>query len=136
MGIQKNAGFGADFESVGKVPKKLQRKKIVSEKIQFLTFVTVCNSFRLFLDELFCIFSTDSNSASNFAFSDTHCDLFWQTKYFQLILALFANFRPQRGRNGSKKQKTYFLNMSQSPIYIHFWLGGSILSKRVKIVVS
>jgi hypothetical protein len=35
MGIQKNAGFVADFESVEKVPKKLTRKKLSAKKCSF-----------------------------------------------------------------------------------------------------
>jgi hypothetical protein len=45
-------------------------------KMEFFTFITVCQSFWpvTFLGELFTFFSTDSNSASNFAFYDSQIE--------------------------------------------------------------
>ncbi len=41
-----------------------------------LAFITLCKSFQpiIFLGKFFCFFSTDSNSASKFAFYDTHIE--------------------------------------------------------------
>jgi hypothetical protein len=50
---------------------------------------------------VFCIFSTDLNSASNFAYYDTHKEFL---KTFFFCLALFADFKAKIGRNGSKKE--------------------------------
>ncbi len=74
MGI-KNAEFDADFESVEKVAKSCQRKS--DRKMEFLTFITVCKSFRpipynFFWINCFPFFSTDLYSASNFAFFGNH----------------------------------------------------------------
>jgi hypothetical protein len=72
--------------------------------MEFLTFSTVCLSFPPinFLDKLILTFLTDSKSALNFAFYDTHM------KFFRNHLFSFTSISG---------------------------LGGSILSKKVKIVV-
>jgi hypothetical protein len=53
---------------------------------------------------IFSLFSTDWNSASSFAFYDTHIEIL-KKQYFSLILALFANFKAKIRRNGSKNEK-------------------------------
>jgi hypothetical protein len=53
MGIQNKAGFGADFESVEKVPKKLTRKKVFYNFLgDFLVFFFVLYSALLHLPPL------------------------------------------------------------------------------------
>jgi hypothetical protein len=51
------------------------------------------------VQKFFACFSTDSNSASNFAFSETHTKML-RKNYLLLILALFASFIDKRGQNG------------------------------------
>jgi hypothetical protein len=50
----------------------------------FLTFITLCKSFRplnfIFVGQHFHIFSADSKSASNFAFYDTELEM--QKRFF------------------------------------------------------
>jgi hypothetical protein len=41
----------------------------------------------------------------------THID-FFQKNNFWVILALFKNFEAKRAKNGSKNQKTYFVNVT------------------------
>ncbi len=55
-------------------------------------------------DNFFATFSTYSNSASIFAFFDTHI-AFMKNSFFYIILALFTNFEVKRGRNGLKNGK-------------------------------
>jgi hypothetical protein len=52
------------------------------------------------------------------------------------LLALFANFKAIRGRNGSKKQNKilFYKCVLEFNLAIINGLGGSILSKKVKIV--
>jgi hypothetical protein len=64
----------------------------------------------------FATFSTDSKSASNSAFFDTHIENIW-IKYFEFIFALYANIEAKRAPNGSKNRKTYFINVYQFCIF-------------------
>jgi hypothetical protein len=51
------------------------------------------------------------NSASNSVFFDTQIEKIIKNYFFvYTVLALFANFEVKRARNGSKNQKTYFIN--------------------------
>jgi hypothetical protein len=54
-----------------------------------------CNGFEISMK--FCIFDT------NIQYFPKNCSP---------LLALFANIQAKRGRNGSKKTKTYFINVS------------------------
>ncbi len=38
--------------------------------------------------------------------------IFFKKNFFWVILALFANFEAECAKNGSKNQKTYFVNVS------------------------
>jgi hypothetical protein len=51
------------------------------------------------VQKFFACFSTDSNSASNFAFSETHIKML-RKNYLLLLLVLFASFIDKRGQNG------------------------------------
>jgi hypothetical protein len=53
---------------------------------------------------LWAIFSTDPNSASKFAFYDTHFRFLAQ-KIVGVLLALFANLKVEFKRYGSKNEK-------------------------------
>ncbi len=78
-------------------------------------FYSVCKAFRpitFFLGELCCILSTDSNSASNFAFYD-----FCQ-QLFLLILAIFTYLKAKRRLNG--KKENILINVSSCPILSPF----------------
>jgi hypothetical protein len=57
--------------------------------------------------QTFATFSTDSKSASNFAFFEIHIENIWG-KYFLGHISPFANFYAKRARNGAKKCKMYF----------------------------
>jgi hypothetical protein len=94
-------------------PKKVISKN-VTEICNFLTFTHVrqtcfaCNFF-------WCIFLQRFQRIRNqrkilrFLISFS---IFFQTNFFGVILALFANFEAKCTRNGSKYQKTYFVNVS------------------------
>ncbi len=56
--------------------------------------------------DFFATFSTDSKSASNSAFSDTHIENI--EKYFWDKIALFTNFEAKCSWNGAKNRKTQF----------------------------
>jgi hypothetical protein len=71
MGII-NTEFDADFEAVEKVAKKEKSDR----KMEFSAY----NFFWV----IFCTFSTDSNSASNFAFYDTYIEFLKGKKMFCL----------------------------------------------------
>jgi hypothetical protein len=68
------------------------------EKRAYFRHVFVNNFFRM---NFFLNFSTDSELASNSAFFDTHT-AFLKNNFFEV----------NRKRNGSKKRKTYFINVS------------------------
>jgi hypothetical protein len=112
--ISKNAEFHADLESVEKVVKKCNKKKVISKKS--LTNMSkkwkkgffpshFANNF--FMLHFFKTFSTDLKSAWNSAFFDTHIE-FFNKKSFLLLLALFVNFDCKCAGNGSKKRKIFF----------------------------
>jgi hypothetical protein len=61
--------------------QKNSREKSCQQKNRVFDFCYCLQKFSAFY-ELFCIFSTDSNSASNFAFYDTHCEFFLSKKLF------------------------------------------------------
>ncbi len=81
-------------------------EKSCLRKIKFLTFITVCKSFRptTFLDEFFALCLSDSNSASNFSFYSTYIKNL-EEEHFLFFWALFANFKAKIGRNGSENEK-------------------------------
>ncbi len=65
----------------------------------------------------FATFSSDLNLASNCAFFIPISKKF-EKNIFWVILALFANFEVKRERNGLKKLKTYFINVSYNSILL------------------
>jgi hypothetical protein len=95
MGKARKAKFNADF--VSNPLKKLQKTK-KRQKNGVLDFYYCVKKFSAynFLGELLALFSTDSNSALNFAFYDTHKN--FQMTIFGLILALFAKFKVKIGQ--------------------------------------
>ncbi len=96
----ENAEFYADFESVEKVVIKLM----------LLTFITVCKSFRP-ISSFDWTFSSDSNSASNFGFYNTHIK-FLQTILFCFYEHFLLTLKPNADETDEKKRKTYFINGS------------------------
>jgi len=60
-----------------------QRKS--DRQMEFITFITVCKRF---LGELFALFSTDSNSALNFACYGTYIEFF--LKHFFAYISLLT----------------------------------------------
>jgi hypothetical protein len=113
------AEFYAD--SVEKVAKKLRRKKLLTKKCQIMKFRL------LFLRAIsFWVRGLDSNSASNFAFCDTHIEFF--CLYWHFLLTLKPNtdesaqktknifyisavhFRPGRLHFDKKKSKSLYPN--------------------------
>ncbi len=92
-----------------------------ARKIEFLTFITVCKSFRptALLGEFFCIFSNWFELSIKFWVSWCPCRIFAQQILLLLnaYISFFANFKAKRGRNGWKKEKNlYFINVSWNPI--------------------
>jgi hypothetical protein len=92
--VSKNAEFHADFESVEKVVKKCTKKTLQAKQV-WQTWVKVKKvhisvTFLLitFFVYFFKTFSTDSKSAWNSAFVDTHLE-FFDTK---MVFALFSTF--------------------------------------------
>jgi hypothetical protein len=85
------------------------------------------------LHKLFCYFLNGSNSASNFAYFDTHIKIIWE-KIFEVIIALFANFQVKRAQNSSKNVcYKCVLEFNFESISVSRLL---IFSKKVKIVVA
>jgi hypothetical protein len=80
------------------ISKKMQKnhaKKVLSEEVTekwSFWIITECKIFLpiTFLGEFFALFSTDSNSALNFAFYDTYIEM-KEKKIMLPVLALFAN---------------------------------------------
>ncbi len=65
----------------------------------------------LFMVHFFITFSTDSKSAWNSAFFDTHIE-FCSKKIFLLLLALFLDFDCKCAGNAQKNGKSFFMNVS------------------------
>jgi hypothetical protein len=78
--VSKPAEFDADFESAEKVAKNSCEKSDQRKSDRKWSFWM----------NFFSVFSTDSNSALNFAFYDTHIGI---VKKCLPVLALFANFK-------------------------------------------
>jgi hypothetical protein len=74
--------------------------------MEFLAFITLCKSFQpiTFLGKFFCFFSADSNSASKFAFYDTHIEYLQKKFWGGVLLPLFANFEVEFRQNRSKNK--------------------------------
>ncbi len=96
----------------------MYQKKVISknvtEKCTFFTFTHVrqtCFAYNFFWVHFSTTFSTDSKSAWNSAFL-TPFSIFFKQNFFFAILVLFSNFEAKRAKNGSKNQKTYFVNVS------------------------
>ncbi len=75
-----------------------------SEKSAYFRHVFANNFFWV---HFFKNFSSNSKSAWNSAFFDTHID-FFNKKFFLLLLALFVHFDCKCAGNGSKKRKIFF----------------------------
>ncbi len=117
MGIKKRS-ISRWFRIRWKSFEKMHPKKVISKNV-----TGICTSFTFthvrqivllvtfFFVNFFKTFSTDSKSAWNSAFFDTHIE-FFNKKIFWVILALFANFEAKCAKNGSKNKKTYFVNVS------------------------
>jgi hypothetical protein len=90
-------------------------------QLQNLILLLLCSKvygIKLF-GVVFALFSTDSNSASNFAVYETHVEFF--KIYFLLTLALFADFKAKIVRNGLKKNEKCILYVClRIPFYIYF----------------
>jgi hypothetical protein len=90
--------------------KKLQAKQVwrtwvkESEKSAYFRHVFADNFFWV---NFVKIFSTDSKSAWNSAFFDTHIE-FLNKNFVLLLLALFVHFDCKCAGNGSKKRKIFF----------------------------
>ncbi len=96
---------------------KMHQKKVTSktsltnmsesEKSAYFRHVFANNFFWV---HFFKTFSTDSKSAWNSAFFDTHNE-FFDKNFFLLLLALFVHFDCKCAGNGSQKRKIFFLWM-------------------------
>jgi hypothetical protein len=81
-------------------------KKVIGKTS--LTYVFANNFFWV---HFFTTFSTESKSAWNSAFFDTHIEIF-NENFVWLLLALFLYFDYKFAKNGSKKQKMLFINVA------------------------
>ncbi len=108
----------ADFESVEKIAKKSCEKNYQwksDRKSFFKTFITVCKSFASYY--IFCVnflefFSTESNSASNFAFYDPHLK-----KTVLLLLALLLTLKPKANETAKKIKTLYYQCVLESILH-------------------
>jgi hypothetical protein len=73
----------------------------------FVKLVLLITLFGIFL----ATFSTDSNQREILRFLIPFL-IFFPKNFFEVILVLFSNFEAKRAKNGSKNQKTYFVNVS------------------------
>ncbi len=79
-------------------------------------------------------FSTDLNSASNFAFYDDYIE-FLKRKYFLFTLALFANLKPNADKPAQKNEKRILYMYHRIPYYIKILSGRLHFVKKIKIAV-
>ncbi len=93
----------------------LSAKNVTEKKITFFSVWTNFQSI-LFLGELFCFFYDEWKLSIKFCVLWYPCQVF--AKKLLLILVLFANFKPERGRKGSKKHIEEMCR--RFPFYIHF----------------
>jgi hypothetical protein len=114
FGYNINAEFHADFESVEKVLKKCIKKVISKNMTEICTFFTftyvcqtcfACNFFSVHFLQLFQRIQ-NQREIPRFLIS------FLVKKKIWVIFALFSNFEDKCAKNGSKNQKTYFVNVS------------------------
>ncbi len=113
--ISQNAEFHADLESVEKIVKMHQKKVTSKTSLTNMSISEKSANFRhvfannFFWVHLFKTFSTDSKSAWNSAFFDTHIEFFYQ-KVFALI-STFCTLWLQMRRKRLKKTENLFLWM-------------------------
>ncbi len=113
-GYQKTQNFTLISNPLKKFWKNVQTKVVSKNVTEICPFSLLLMFVKLvllitFWGHFFTTFSTDSKSAWNSAIFDIFVDL---KKINCVILALFKNFEAKRTKNGSKNQKTYFVNVS------------------------
>ncbi len=122
--------------------KKLQKiyaKKLSTEQLEkngLLVLLLQCAKvlhLKLFCVKFFHFFSTDLNSALNFAFYDTRIN------FFQCLLILIANLKPKSDEMAQKNEETYLyihVNVSQnSTLHLSPVWEAPFCKKKGKIVV-
>ncbi len=107
--VPKNAEFDADFNKSIEKFKRLTRKKLEGQELLHTVL-----KYTL----LYAYMQRIRNQHQTLHF-DTHVDFLWEN-FFNVILALSANFEAKRARNGSTKQKTFVKNVNQN--IFHFWV--------------
>jgi hypothetical protein len=115
--VSKNAEFHADFESGEKVIKKCTKKKVISKtSLTNMSKSERSANFRhvfannFFLVQFFKPFLTDSKSAWNSAFFDTHIE-FLEKKIFLALISTFFKLWLQMRRKRLNKTENRFLWM-------------------------
>ncbi len=101
--------------------EKMHPKKLLAKtwrKYALFSLLLMFVKLDLLVTFFWCIFY---NVFNGFEISVKFCFfniflIFCQKIFFGVILALFANFEAKCAKNGSKNQKTYFVNVSQISI--------------------
>jgi len=127
--VSKNAEFHADFESVEKVLKKCTKKKLLAKtwrKNALFSLLLMFVKLVLLITFFWCIFSQlfqrIRNQREILRFL-THFR-FKKKKIFLGHISTFFQLDAKRARNGSKNQKTYFLNVV---VYFNIFLLSFLL---------
>jgi hypothetical protein len=106
--LSKNAEFHADFESVEKVLKKCTKTKLLAKT--FTHFRQTCFASNFFWWIFSQLFQRIRNLREILRFLTPFS--IYKKKKIYAILVLFSNFEAKCAKNGSKNQKTYFVNVS------------------------
>ncbi len=84
----------------------------------------------------FEVFSTDSNSPSNFGFSDTHIIFLKRKNLVSFYLHFLLTLKPNADKTAEKNENVFYKCVLESHFTSISGVGGFIFSKKVKIVVS
>ncbi len=115
--VSEYAEFHADFESVETVFEKMYQKKFIAKTwrkylfsllLMFVKLVLLITFFRGIFVQLFQRIR-NQRLILRFLIS---LFIFFKKKFFWVIISTFKNFVAKRAKNGSKNQKTYFVNVS------------------------
>jgi hypothetical protein len=89
--------------------KTSRKNALFSLLLMFVKLVLLITFFGCIFSQLF---QRIRNQREILRFLTPPFSIFSKKYFLKVILALFSNFEAKRARNGSKNQKTYFVNVS------------------------